>query len=100
MTKLQSNEMLLTGTWVFQNGKVHADETSERIKWLVAHHLQKVTDSAQWGAWETLFKDPDDGRYWERTYPQGELQRGGPPQLRCLAAEEAGQKYGPQVVKS
>jgi Immunity protein 27 len=99
MTKLQPNEQLLTGSWIAQNGKVHGDAICERIKWLLAHHLQKVADSPQWGAWETLYRDPDDGRYWERTYPQSELHGGGPPELRVLTTEEAGQKYGSQAVK-
>src|ERR1700728_2234794 len=98
MTKLQSNEQRLTGSWIAQDGKVHGDAICERIKWLLAHDLQKVADSPQWGAWETLYRDPDDGRYWERTYPQSELHGGGPPELRVLTADEAKQKYGSQVV--
>ena len=70
------------------------DVTCERIKWLINNYLRKVADSPQWGAWETLYQDPADGRYWERTYPQSELHGGGPPQLRCLALNEAKQKYG------
>jgi Immunity protein 27 len=93
MIKLQPNEQLLTGSWVAQTDKVHGDAICERIKWLLAHHLQKVADSPGSGAWETLYRDPDDGRYWERTYPQSELHGGGPAELRCLTAEEAGQKY-------
>ena len=100
MMKLQPNEIVLTGSWLIQNGEVHRDAISERIEWLISHHLQKITDSPQWGAWETLYKDLDDSRYWERTYPQGEMQGGGPPQLRCLATEEAKQKYGTLLVKS
>ena len=32
-------------------------------------------------------------RLCERTYPQGEMQGGGPPRLRVLSEEEARQKY-------
>jgi hypothetical protein len=42
--------------------------------------------------------DPDDGRYWERTYPQSEKHGGGPPQLKCLTFQEASKKYGVSVV--
>jgi Immunity protein 27 len=87
------NEQLLTGNWLVQDGRVHGDATCERINWLLSHHLQKVTDSAQGGAWEMLYRDPDDGRYWERTYPQSELHGGGPPELRYLTVDEARQKY-------
>jgi Immunity protein 27 len=98
MTKLQPTETILTGRWLVHAGQ--ADSTTERIKWLISHCLQKIADSPQWGAWETLYKDPDDGRYWERTYPQGEMQGGGPPELRYLTAEEASQKYGSHFVKT
>ncbi len=94
MTKLQPNEQLLTGSWIAENGEVHDDAISERIKWLLADHLRKIADSPQSGGWETLYQDPDDGRYWERTYPQSELHGGGPPRLRSLTADELRQKYG------
>jgi len=76
-----------------ENGKVRADETCDRIQWLTTHHLRKVATSKQWGDWETLFEDPDDGRFWERTYPQGEMQGGGPPRLSLLGREKAQAKY-------
>ena len=59
------------------NGRVRGDATCQRIESLTTNDLQEVAISKQWGGWETLFRDPDDGRYWERTYPQGEMQGGG-----------------------
>lgn len=38
--------------------------------------------------------DKNDGRYWERIFPHGELQAGGPPALRVIAYENAVSKYG------
>jgi len=98
--RLYPNEKLLTGSWIAQNGNVHGDAVCERIEWLLSQHLQKITDSPDGGGWETLYRDPDDGRYWERTYPRGELHGGGPPQLTCLTADDAKQKYGVRAVKS
>jgi immunity protein 27 of polymorphic toxin system len=95
--KLQPDENLLIGKWLTRDGKVQDDATCDRIKWLEAHQLERVMDSPQWGAWETLYRNPDDGRYWERTYPQGELHGGGPPQLKQLTIEEAHQKYGAKL---
>ena len=40
-----------------------------------------------------LFRDPEDDRYWELTYPKGELQGGGPPRLTMLTPEKAHAKY-------
>lgn len=94
------HETELTGRWIIEGGEARRDATCERIEQLTAGHLNQVAVSKEWGAWETLFQDPDDGRYWERTYPQGELQGGGPPQLRCLSADEARRKYGDAVVVS
>ncbi len=92
--KLLSSETELIGKWVERGGQVCRDEVCERIELLITNHLKEIAMSEQWGAWETLFQDPDDGRYWERTYPQGELQGGGPPQLRYLPFGEACEKYG------
>jgi hypothetical protein len=54
--------------------------------------------SKRWGAWETLFQDHDDGRYWERTYPNSEMHEGGPPALVCVSEEEAKAKYGDEIL--
>jgi hypothetical protein len=92
--KLQNNETDLLGNWVVQDGKAVADATCERIAWLAANHLCKVAVSERWGEWETLYQDPDDGRYWERTFPQSEMHGGGPPRLSVISAEAAAAKYG------
>lgn len=94
MNKLQPNETVLTGNWVVKGGHVERDPIADRIEWLISHQLRKIADSPQWGAWETLYKDPDDGRYWERTYPQSGMHGGGPPLLRHLMVDEARRKYG------
>jgi len=91
--KLHSSEIELVGTWVDADGRVRCDATCERILWLTQNHLRKVAASKQVGDWETLFQDPDDGRFWERTFPQSEMQGGGPPRLRVLTPEEAHAKY-------
>jgi Immunity protein 27 len=49
--------------------RVRSDSTCQRIEWLTSSYLEKIASSN----WETLFRDPDDGRYWEHTYPQGEM---------------------------
>ena len=95
--KLLPTETILAGSWLARDGKVHCDVTCERIDWLITHHLQMVAHSPQSGAWETLYKDPDDRRFWERTYPQGEMHGGGPPTLRYLTTEVAVEKYGAGV---
>jgi hypothetical protein len=89
----QPDETRLTGRWIYDSGKVRGDATCDRITWLVASHLQKLATDPKSGGWETLFRDPGDDRYWELTYPQGELHGGGPPQLLCLSEDAARRKY-------
>jgi len=84
----QPNEQILTGRWLVEDGHARGDTVCERIAWLIAHHLQKVADSPESGAWETLFRAPDDGRYWELTYPQSGTHGGGPPQLKCVSSKK------------
>jgi hypothetical protein len=90
---LGDDETDLTGQWVVQDGQVIADETCKRIEELIKNSLQKVAISKDYGAWETLYRDPKDGRYWEKTYPQGHMHGGGPPKLRVLSVEQAKAKY-------
>jgi Immunity protein 27 len=94
MNKLSPTEHDLVGKWMPMEGGVRADGTAERIVWLTKDVLEKVAGSQQWGAWETLFRDPVDGRLWERTYPNGEMHGGGPPRLTTIAVEQARAKYG------
>jgi hypothetical protein len=94
MNNLQHSERDLVGNWIPGDGGLQADETAKRIEWLTSSVLKKIADSPQWGAWETLFLDPADGRYWERTYPKGEMHGGGPPRLTCIGKDEARAKYG------
>ena len=91
--KLQSDETDLVGSWVFNNGQVTGDPIEQRIKSLLADYLEKVAISPEFGAWETLYRDPEDGRYWELTYPQGEIHGGGPRRLTNISAEMAVSKY-------
>lgn len=91
--KLQPHEMELVGKWLADGGTVHGNAICERIEWLIKNQLREITFSPQYGEWETLFQDPEDGRFWERTYPQGEMHGGGPPALRCLSRADALKKY-------
>lgn len=90
--KILSTETQLTGKWLLRDGRAVADETCERINELVRSHFKQLGRDAS--GWDVLYRDPDDGRLWELTYPQSELHGGGPPQLRCMTLNEAKAKYG------
>jgi hypothetical protein len=93
--RLRADEKSVTGDWIVTDGKTVGDSGCERIEWLINHYLQKVSDSLKYGAWETLYRDPDDGRYWERTYPRSEMHGGGPPKLNTISSDQIRDKYGP-----
>jgi hypothetical protein len=95
--KISPDETELVGRWIIEDRKVRRDPTCERIEQLIETHLKQIAISKEWGAWEMLFQDPDDGRYWERTYPEGDTHGGGPPSLICVSAGEAKRKYGDVV---
>jgi hypothetical protein len=85
-------ETLLVGQWDSREGRVVPDQTCVRINELIRTYLKELGRDAS--GWDVLFRDPEDGRLWELTYPHSELHGGGPPQLRCLRVDEARAKYG------
>jgi Immunity protein 27 len=89
---LTPEESLLTGQWCVDGDSVRGDATAARIQFLIRDRLVKVATSV-YGGWETLYRDPSDGRFWELTYPQGHLHGGGPPTLSFMTHGDAARKY-------
>lgn len=77
-------------------GRRVPDLPARRIAWLIKFHLRElgVTDRG----WSVLYRDPTDGRLWEKTYPKSYLQGGGPAVLRVISVEEARSRYGAKAV--
>jgi Immunity protein 27 len=90
---LKPRETDLVGGWVFDGKRVSADEVEGRIGDLIQNSLQRLAASPESGGWDTLYRDPSDGRFWELTFPQGEMQGGGPMRLTCISTAEAIKKY-------
>ena len=44
--------------------------------------------NASGGGWETLYRDPDDGRFWKLTFPKSYMHGGGPPALILVSIGE------------
>ena len=92
MKFIEPSETEIVGKWVLVEGHIVADEACQRIAELTEGLLLELGHDPS--GWDALYRDPKDGRHWELTYPQSEMQGGGPPQLRCLSADEAMNKYG------
>ena len=90
--ELQANETLLDGNWFVQNGRVVVDDVSKQIEWLIKSSLERLADDSS--GWDTLYRDPQNGRFWECTYPHSEMHGGGPPRLKVISPEIAFKKYG------
>jgi hypothetical protein len=65
--------------------------TQSRIQQLVSRLLHRVssTDAGR----SVRFRDPQDRRYWELTYPRSEVHGGGPAHLAEISYEAARRKY-------
>ncbi len=88
---INPTETRITGKWIVIDGHVQSDEAEQRIRELISTYLRYLsTDNS---GWEKLYRDPADGRYWELTFPNGALQAGGPPELRCIDKNDALAKY-------
>jgi Immunity protein 27 len=78
MNKIGPTETLLTGRWNSHWERGTAEATSRRIQHLVAEHLVLLGGDAS--GWNGLYRDPDDGRLWELTYPDSYIHGGGAPE--------------------
>lgn len=79
----------MIGAWVKGPVGVAGDDVCRRIRWLISKVLAVVGIEKDSGGWRTLYRDPADGRYWLLSYPQGELQGGGPEALKNVSPTDA-----------
>lgn len=86
------DETDLVGHWQAGARKITADATCSRIDWLVSRYL--VPLGADPSGWDELYRDPETGHLWERTWPQPEQHGGGPPRLTRIEPAAACAKYG------
>ena len=91
LISIKPTETKIIGSWVLEDSKISADSNCERVNQLTENYLILIADDES--NWETLYRDPVDGRFWERTYPQSELHGGGPPSLIIIEEGDANKKY-------
>lgn len=92
MSKIEPHELIIAGHWIDSNGQVTQDADCQRIYELVKEHLIELGRDAS--GWNVLYRDPDDGRLWELSYPSSGSHGGGPPALCCLTSEDAHARFG------
>lgn len=90
-TEINPEETKISGGWIETEGGVSTDETSNRIEYLTENHLEKLAVNES--GWEILYRDPNDGRFWVKWFPQSEMHGGGPPELKVIEAKEAKKKF-------
>lgn len=88
---IRAEETDLRGSWIVLSGKVTGDEVEDRIDALIHGELEKLGNDSS--GWETLYRDPSDGRLWELTYPQSGMHGGGPRRLHVIDRAAACRKY-------
>ena len=85
--ELRADEKELVGMWLDLGGRVTGDAVCDRVEWLTTTRLEKLAENPPELA--ELYRDPRDGRLWERLLPFPE----GPPTLRLISREDAARKF-------
>lgn len=92
MSQIAPTETLLEGRWLNAGGAVRGDDVALRVQRLIDGYLE--FRASRDGGWSKLYRDPADGRFWELTYPMGEMHGGGPPRLEAISDASARSRYG------
>jgi hypothetical protein len=89
--RLKPTETELVGKWERTGTHVEGDSTEKRITWLTLNALKKIAFTN--AGYDVLYQDPQDGRYWELTFPQPQGFGAGPQRLSVLDGQTAAKKY-------
>jgi len=92
MSKIKPNERHIIGTWRVQDGSLVPDEACRRIESIISSGALELIARSEDG-WRILYRNMEDGRLWELSYPEAESHGGGPPSLQYLSLEEASARY-------
>jgi hypothetical protein len=89
--KPNNKETILVGNWIEKEDSVVQDSVCERIQWLTDSYFKQI--AVDGNNWSALYKNPDDGSYWELTYPKSYMHGGGPPTLQRISEDDAYKRY-------
>ena len=83
-------DVLIVGAWVQQpDGSVVGDANCDWIHWLTESGFELVAVEN----WRGLYRNPQDRRFWELTYPHGGWHGGGPRKLERISESLARERY-------
>jgi hypothetical protein len=86
-SRILPHETEIVGGWFLDGTQMKADAAAQRIESLIDGHLVEVGRPPD--GWSVLYKDPDDNRYWQLTYPNSSLHGGGAPRLEVISRDQA-----------
>ena len=90
--QIKPHEKEIIGHHFLYKGKMVADDFCARVEELIENYLEFICKDAS--GWDVLYRDPIDGRYWERIYLQSELHGGGPASLRIVNGQRLKETFG------
>ncbi|WP_082434612.1 Imm27 family immunity protein [Devosia sp. A16] len=77
----------LADKWIVDGTHVIASGDAGAIDELLANSLEEVASND--GGWRRLYRHRTGGHFWELSYPNSELQGGGPRRLVQLVLRRA-----------
>lgn len=89
--ELRPADHFLQGFWIDTGSRVEKDAGWMRIEWLVSERLELLVRLE--GETVELYRDPRDGRLWEKFSAAPAMSDGGPPVLTVIDADEARRKF-------
>ncbi|NVN92055.1 MAG: hypothetical protein HXX11_15845 [Desulfuromonadales bacterium] len=90
MTHIRPDETELQGFWIDLGSSMTPDANWERIEKLTSDYLEHLAMTSD--GRERLYRDPADGRLWERI-PVAHNLPAGPPLLQVISPSRAQEKY-------
>ena len=75
------NDREIIGKWELKNGKIIADLNCQLIESMLKDDLSELMTAED--GWTKQYKGKEDD-IWELTFPQSNLQGGGPPKLTII----------------
>lgn len=82
-------ESSIIGRWLATADGIVGDEGCRQIELLISECFEFVADHPEDGGWTSLYRDPRDGRLWEKTFPESHMHGGGPPALTTISNDVA-----------